>query len=45
MNTDADQTMLKALTQWIADHAPQLGNAISMRKYAAGQSNPSFLLE
>ena len=45
MNTSADQTMLKALTQWIAGHAPQLGNAISMRKFAAGQSNPSFLLE
>ncbi len=45
MNIDADQTMLKALTLWIADHAPQLGNAISMRKFAAGQSNPSFLLE
>lgn len=44
MNADADQKILQSLTQWIAIHAPQLGIATSINKFAAGQSNPSFLL-
>lgn len=45
MNTNADQKILQALTHWITNHVPDLGTALSMRKFAAGQSNPSFLLE
>jgi len=44
MKADADQKILQSLTQWIAIHAPQLGIATSINKFAAGQSNPSFLL-
>lgn len=45
MKADTDQKILQSLTQWIATHAPQLGTANNIRKFAAGQSNPSFLLE
>jgi aminoglycoside phosphotransferase (APT) family kinase protein len=44
MSTDADQKILQSLTQWIAFHAPHLGIATGINKFASGQSNPSFLL-
>lgn len=45
MNTHEEQLQLSALNGWIKDQAPQLGEALSLRKFDAGQSNPSFLLE
>lgn len=44
MNTDTEQSQLLALNEWISQHAPQLGKTLSLRKFDAGQSNPSFLL-
>ncbi|TFH71607.1 phosphotransferase family protein [Gammaproteobacteria bacterium LSUCC0112] len=45
MNAHADQIMLHALGKWLKTHAPHLGEPVAIRKFAAGQSNPSFLLE
>lgn len=45
MNALADQNMLQSLDAWIKKHAPHLGAPVAMRKFAAGQSNPSYLLE
>ncbi|MDP1755835.1 MAG: phosphotransferase family protein [Pseudohongiella sp.] len=45
MHNDADPKILLSLEDWINRHAPQLGIPQAIRKFAAGQSNPSFLLE
>jgi aminoglycoside phosphotransferase (APT) family kinase protein len=44
MNTREEQLQLSALSGWISHQAPQLGNPVSLQKFDAGQSNPSFLL-
>ncbi|MDO8909732.1 MAG: phosphotransferase family protein [Pseudohongiella sp.] len=45
MNAQEGKAQLSALTAWISQHAPQLGSALSLQKFDAGQSNPSFLLK
>ena len=44
MNTDTEPAQLPALNEWISQQAPQLGKTLSLSKFDAGQSNPSFLL-
>ena len=45
MNTREEQQQLQALSDWIGQCAPQLGKALALHKFEAGQSNPSFLLD
>jgi aminoglycoside phosphotransferase (APT) family kinase protein len=45
MNTREQTLQLSALAEWISQYAPELGAPLSLHKFDAGQSNPSFLLE
>lgn len=45
MTTRDEPLQWLALNNWIAENAPRLGKVLAMRKFDAGQSNPSFLLD
>ncbi len=42
---DADLLDEAALTAWLAAHVPGFAGPISQRKFAGGQSNPTYLIE
>lgn len=39
-----EQAQWELLSDWIQQHAPKVGKPLSLKKFDAGQSNPSFLL-
>ena len=44
-NITNEEAIIEPLADWLQQAAPHIGTPISLRKFAAGQSNPTYRLQ